>query len=76
MGYKKNDLNEEGFKVKRRDNESFQQMLNRFSKKAKKFGFWDDIKKNKYYTKPTKRRREAKKRGIINAKIAKRKRGK
>jgi hypothetical protein len=71
---RKRNSAEDGLKVVKREDEAFSQMWKRFSKKQKMLGFWDDIKKNKFYVKESVRKREAKKRGIINAKIAEKKR--
>jgi len=55
--------------VIRKEDETFSSLLNRFKKQEKKDGFWLEIKKRKSYFKPSKERREAKKRGIINTRI-------
>jgi ribosomal protein S21 len=47
--------------VERQEGENFKSMLYRFKKLQHKSQFWSDINKNKYYIKPTTKRRAEKK---------------
>jgi len=58
--------------VQKEENEPVGKMLWRFRKKMFRFGFWDEIKKRKFYTKPTDKRRAAEKVRKLNVKIANR----
>jgi len=63
-------------RVIKKENETFESMLNRFKKQEKQERFWIEVKKHKFYVKPSKIAREDKKRGIINARIAEKRRKK
>ena len=50
------------YRVKKKDN--LDRVVKRFIKKCKKLGIIDEIKDRQYYTKPSEKRRMAKKRAI------------
>ena len=50
------------YRVKKKDN--MDRVVKRFIKKCKKLGIIDEIKDRQYYTKPSEKRRMAKKRAI------------
>ena len=50
------------YRVKKKDN--IERVVKRFIKKCKKLGIIDEIKDRKHYTKPTEKKRMAKKRAI------------
>ena len=51
-----------------RRNESPERLVKRFNKKVKKMGIIDEAKDRRYYTKPSERKRLAKKRAIARRK--------
>ena len=51
-------------KIKPRKNEPIERVIKRFNKKVKKLGIIDEIKDRRRYTKPSERKRKAKKRAI------------
>lgn len=61
-------------KVIRKEDETFESLLGRFKKQEKREKFWIEIKKHKFFVKPSEKKREALKRGIINLRIAERRR--
>jgi small subunit ribosomal protein S21 len=51
-------------KIKAKGNESVQQMMKRFKKMCEKEGLTKDIKRNRYYEKPSERRRRRMRKSI------------
>jgi len=51
-------------KIKPRKNENIERVIKRFNKKVKKLGIIDEVKDRRRYTKPSEKRRKAKKRAI------------
>ena len=60
--------------AKPRKNEDPNRFIKRFIKKCKKLGIIDEVKERKYYTKPSVKRRLAKKKAIAKEKKSLRKR--
>ena len=50
------------YKIKPRKNENIERVIKRFNKKVKKMGIIEEAKERRYYTKPSQKRRKAKKR--------------
>ena len=57
----------QNFSVKARKGESSEALIKRFMKKTKKFKIIDEVKKKKFYEKPSDKKRMAKQRAIREA---------
>jgi len=67
--YVKKDSKEKGLSVVVRDDESIDSALKRFKKKLKKDNLFETLKNNRYFIKPSKKRKLAKEKGIIKQKL-------